>query len=246
MPDNPEPSAPEDRPKQHELTPNAHTYPIAVPAALGAPVANTSAPRHSSEGFPEDVVVAPAGNEPTTMPQAVATRHHASLQAFSGMWNVTQRQWRGPADTSPRIHTGKAACTVLLNGLSVIVETSLSNGWQGVMLQTFNPLLGRFEMAFADTLGEQGIVFMTGRSTAEPSRPELQAQFGSLTRQVRSWTTSAKRHAICTDPDRPRTSTLLMTIVENQVSPDQWVVEFFLTQEDGCRFLTQQNVFTRV
>jgi hypothetical protein len=212
---------------------------------------------------------------PIKMRQQTVTPNHKALQAFQGNWTVSQKQWRGPNDTNPTVNTGTSVATVILNGLGLLMETTMSNGWHGLALQTFNPMMGRFELAFLDTLSDQGVVTMVGVPTPLPSRAGLRQEFGDAAQQVRTWNTAIIPHTTCVPGSGSSTTGMLIAsrqsreakilpvstrspakppqtesnvplrLVENQVSPTQWVLEFFVTLPDGTEFMTQQNVFTR-
>jgi hypothetical protein len=213
----------------------------------------------------------PLHQKPIVMRQQTVTPHHQALHAFAGKWNVSQKQWRSPDDAVPTVNTGTSVATLILNGLGISMDTTLSNGWHGIAVQTFNPLMGRFELMFLDSLSDQGVVAMVGTPTPVPSRAGLRAEFGDAAQQVRTWNTSIIPHTTCVPGSGSSTTGMAVAsrrssdakvlpvsakapttepniplrLVENQVSPDKWVLEFFVTRPDGTEFMTQQNVFTR-
>jgi uncharacterized protein DUF1579 len=211
---------------------------------------------------------------PIKMRQQTVTPNHKALHAFQGNWAVSQKQWRGPNDSNPTVNTGTSVATIILNGLGLHMETTMSNGWHGIAIQTFNPMVGRFELAFLDTLSDQGVITMVGGPTPLPSRAGLRAEFGEAAQQVRTWNTAVIPHTTCVPGSGSSTTGMIPTrmvrdpklvpvstratvkppqteahiplrLVENQVSPNQWVLEFFVTLPDGTEFMTQQNVFHR-
>lgn len=192
------------------------------------------------------------------------------LHEFEGDWRVEQRLWPDP-DQDPMISRGRTECRVLLDGLAVLMITELegANTMKGVALMTQGSDNGGLEMAWVDTLSGGGILRMDGDATKAPSRDSLVRHHKNAT-QERVWTSQpavpldnralaadtsaclpsdaalaiAERGNVAT-AERTATATLPLRIVENRVSADHWVLEFFAEGSDGNSMLVQQNTFER-
>lgn len=191
-----------------------------------------------------------------TVPNAV-TEDHLALQAFVGHWDVLQKQWKAP-DAEPTLVKGSSVCMASLGGLMVSVDTELENGWRGTAIQTYNGATGRYELALMNT-GASGIVTMLGEKTAGPSSDAILEEHGRSAKRVRTWASSAitavpangslkntatVAHCVATEAsaaeDKPS-----LTLIENQVSSNKWVLDFYLSYAGKGPALVQQNVFTR-
>jgi uncharacterized protein DUF1579 len=158
---------------------------------------------------------------------------------------------------------------------TLMVTEIPATGYKGVALQTYNAVHQQFELAYVDSNNRQGVLSMVGQPARDPARSELREKFSTSTTQQRVWTTRtaqaaclpqatllASEAAIKEEPilatafsnaraesfAPPQTSTKIevpMRLVENQVSADRWVLEFFLPGPGGKEFLAQQNVFVR-
>jgi Protein of unknown function (DUF1579) len=190
---------------------------------------------------------------------------HTALHDFVGHWNVTQKIWSSP-QAEPVTNRGKTECSVLLDGLATMMTTEMSTSdFKGVALITYNEQQGRYDLAWLDTISDEGITLMGGQQNRTPSHPRLQAEFGKTATQERSWSTAVAAASACLPSDALAaastfavagkqsvdaalargTSPVPLRLVENKVSDNHWVLEFFVPGPDGQEFLVQQNTFTR-
>jgi hypothetical protein len=194
------------------------------------------------------------------------TQMHLDLHDFVGEWKVSQKLWTAP-NTQPVINHGITKCSTLLNGLATIMATEMyTSNFKGVALITHNPKQSRYELAWLDTISDQGILLMEGQQSHGPCHASILAEFGKTATQVREWTTvvamataclpraalqSASRFAtVGTGPDAamaaPSVEQVPLSLIENKISQHQWVLEFYIPAPDGSQFLIQQNTFTRI
>jgi len=193
---------------------------------------------------------------------------HLALHDFVGEWEVSQKIWSTP-DANPITNRGKTRCTKLLDGLATLMITEMdTSDFRGVALITYNLDHSRFELAFLDTFSTEGIFLMEGQLNRAPSHAALRAEFGATATQERAWQTAAVSDSQCLPGDvisnvsqfaaaaapaavAPAAGTAVaaqvsLRLVENKVSDDRWVLEFYAPGPGGKEFLVQQNTFTRV
>lgn len=156
-----------------------------------------------------------------------------SLQDLLGDWIVDEFVFRTPT-AEPIVNTGRTTCRTATGRLAIVVITDIaSSGQQTITLNTFDPRQDRYELALVDNLSDTGIVLMTGHTLNTRSSEEVRAQFGKAATAVREWTLAASQTGI--DVER---------IVENKISDDRWVLQFFGRAQHG-EFLMKQQVLTR-
>ena len=168
------------------------------------------------------------------------------LQALVGDWYIDQQVFRGP-NTQPIKITGRVTCRSLIGGLAVIVITEIpASGLRIVQLMTYNPRTRRYELSIVDASLDQGLALLTGEQLNERSSPEIRARFGKAAMAVRQWDITDARTVLgelvgeVTTGEPPA-----LRVIENQISADRWVVEFFLRGPEG-EFVVLENVITRV
>jgi Protein of unknown function (DUF1579) len=190
------------------------------------------------------------------------------LYEFAGNWNVHQRLWLEP-DGDPVESDGRTQCRILLDGLAVLMITEITEGanqMKGLALMTQDEARTGLQMAWIDTFAGAGITLMSGLAARAPSRDSLRELFPNATAE-REWQTNlgtaADVQAVAPDVNAcfpiealeatrgdvalaERTATIGLRVVENKVSDDQWVLEFFAPHPNGGEFLVQENTFQRV
>ena len=160
-----------------------------------------------------------------------------ALQEIVGDWFVDELLFRAP-DAEPVMNTGRTMCRSVLGGLAIIAINEIAtSGDRTVALITFNPRDDRFEIVFVDSLSDVGIVSMTGRFLMTRSSEEIRTQFGKAATAVREWTIAENFSG---EP-----GITIERIVENQISIDRWVIQFFVRGSHG-EFMARQQVLTRV
>ncbi|SLM49932.1 protein of unknown function [Nitrospira japonica] len=193
-----------------------------------------------------------------------------ALHEFVGEWDVTQKIWSGP-NATPSINRGKTKCTTLLGGAATLMITEMeTSNFKGVALMTYNPKLGRYDMAFIDCISDEGIALMQGEHKPAAAADHLRAEFGKMATQAREWrmvgvgeggeadgvdalAANVTSNAVpaCLSGSVVKETALAENVsaddlaptfrmVENKISDDHWVLDFFL---GGT--LVQQNSFVR-
>jgi len=187
------------------------------------------------------------------------TEVHKGLHDFAGYWNLEQRQWSAP-NTKPVTHHGKAEYKVILNGLAAVMDVDVpSSGFKGTGLLTYNIKGGHLDMAWIDTISDQGIVMMSGLPEKVPAAASIRAAHPNAV-QERSWTTVLLADSACVGgrvlteaashvnvartAGAPAPESVSMRLVENRISNDHWILDFYVPGPEG-EFLVQQNSFTR-
>ena len=129
-------------------------------------------------------------------------------------------------------------CRAVVGRLAILATNDIqTSGERTVSLLTFNPGKERFEFVFVNSLSDVGIVPMTGRSVMTRSPEEIRAQFGKTAMVIREWTVTEN---FSVEP-----GITIERIVENKISNDLWVLQFFARAQHG-EFLIRQQVLTRV
>jgi Protein of unknown function (DUF1579) len=185
---------------------------------------------------------------------------HKGLHEFVGNWKLEQKQWSAP-NAKPVIHHGTTEYTVILNGLAAVMNVDVpSSGFKGLGLLTYNIKDGHLDMAWIDTLSDQGIVMMSGLPEKAPAAHSIRSAFSQEATQERTWTTVVNAASACV-PSKvlaaaaphvnvartagaPAPQTVPMRLVENKISDNHWVLDFYLPGPEG-EYLAQQNSFTR-
>ena len=209
----------------------------------------------------------PTNGQPGPGQQQNVTDKHKALHDFAGEWHVAQKIWSAP-NSNPVAHRGKTKCSVLLDGAATLMITEMeTSNFRGVALMTYNSKQSRYDLAWVDTISDEGILRMGGQPSQAPSRADLQAEFGQGTTQQREWTTAVAAASACLPSATlrnvsqfaaggarpaaavaeavPEAAEVPLRLVENKVSDNRWVLEFFAPGPDGAEFLVQQNTFTR-
>lgn len=159
-----------------------------------------------------------------------------SQQEIVGDWFVDELIFRAPS-AEPVMNTGRTTCRSVLGGLVVIAINEIAmSGDRTVALFTFDPRDDRFEAAIVGSLTDVGIVPMTGQSVMTRSSEEIRIQFGKAAMAIREWTVA---ESFAGEPG------IIERIVENKISMDRWVIQFFARGSHG-EFLARQQVLTRV
>lgn len=160
-----------------------------------------------------------------------------SLQEIVGDWFVDELLFRAP-NAEPVMSTGRTMVRSALGGLAVIaINESAISGDRTIALFTFDPREDRFEVAIVDSLSDVGIVPMTGRFLMTRSSEEIRTQFGKAAMAIREWTIA--------EDFSGEPGITVERFVENKISMDRWVLQFFARDSHG-EFLVQQQVLTRV
>jgi hypothetical protein len=196
--------------------------------------------------------------------QRQVTSKHTALHDFIGDWNVSQKVWSAP-NAQPVSYKGKSRCSVLLDGLATVMTTEIdATGFKGIALMTYNQKQNRYDLAYVDTISDEGLLIMNGQSSGAPSAERLTSTLGRKATAEREWQTGVSAGTACLPGDALQfaaraidasraaipqgiddTADIPMRLVENKVSNDEWVLEFFVPNPDGGEFLAQQNTFTR-
>jgi len=189
---------------------------------------------------------------------AKVTEVHKGLHDFAGHWKLEQKQWSAP-NAKPATHHGTTEYTVILNGLAAVMNVDVpSSGFKGTGLLTYNMKEGHLDMAWIDTISDQGIVIMSGLAERAPASATIRAAHAHAT-QERSWTTVVRAESACLPRNAlaaashvnvartagaPAPESVSMRLVENKISDDHWILDFYVPGPEG-EFLVQQNSFTR-
>jgi hypothetical protein len=198
------------------------------------------------------------------------TQKHKALHDFVGNWKVTQKLWSSP-DAEPVTHRGKTTCNSILDGLATLMITEMeTSDFKGMAVITYNQKESRYDLAWIDTISDQGFTLMAGQSGTNRSRTALLSEFGETATEERVWSTAVATATACLPGDAMLAASQFavagtssfaasksgstavnaapqidLSLVENKISDDQWVLEFYVPGPDGERFLVQQNTFTR-
>lgn len=160
-----------------------------------------------------------------------------SLQDLLGDWIVDEFVFRAP-NAEPIVNVGRTTCRAAIGRLSMVVITDIATSLQQtIQLQTFDPRQNRYELALVDSLSDTGIVVMIGQTLNTRSSEEVRAQFGKAAMAVREWTLAPGQNLGQPGIDIER-------IVENKITEDRWVIQFFGRAQHGD-FLVKQQVLTR-
>jgi hypothetical protein len=161
-----------------------------------------------------------------------------SLQDLLGDWIVDEFVFRTP-NAEPIVNLGRTTCRAAIGRLSMVVVTDIATSLQQtIMLQTFDPRQNRYELALVDSISDTGIVLMTGQTLNTRASEEIRAQFGKAALAVREWT-------LATGQNLGQTGFEIERIVENKISDDRWVIQFFGRAAQHGEFLIKQQVLTR-
>jgi len=160
-----------------------------------------------------------------------------SLQELLGDWIVDEFVFRTP-NAEPIVNIGRTTCRTAIGRLTIVVITEIAtSGEQTITLNTFDPRQNRYELALVNSVSDTGIVVMTGQSLNTRASEEIRTQFGKAAMAVREWTLAPGQAAGQTGFEVER-------IVENKISNDRWVLQFFGRAQHGEALLRQQ-VLTR-
>ncbi|MCG8469378.1 MAG: DUF1579 domain-containing protein [Gemmatimonadetes bacterium] len=188
-----------------------------------------------------------------------------ALTQFVGDWDVQQEVWTEPG-TDPTVYRGRSNCKAIADGRATLMVTEVPDAnFKGIALMTWNDSTSQYDMAYVDTLSDQGILRMSGRPAGSATASkELQATFGKAT-QERVWTAGVGHGPSKGGPHLSATHCVIdevlhagsgipsdsgghefdLKLVENRVSDDEWVLEFFVGGAEGGESLVQRNQFTR-
>jgi Protein of unknown function (DUF1579) len=174
------------------------------------------------------------------------TPFHMALHDFVGTWDVSQRIWNDPKGP-PQVHAGHCGCQLALDGTATIMSTDVpSSKNKGVSIISYSTAAARYELAWLDSSGAMGLCLMYGRPDRRPSRAEIRSEFGKSAMQEREWfSTQASLGQCAPETLRVALPEFGMRLVENKVSGDHWVLDFFFVPAEGPDHLVMQNVFTR-
>ncbi len=191
---------------------------------------------------------------------------HRDLHDFEGEWHVIQQMWTEPNE-KPLVNRGRAEYHSILGGLAALKRLELdgdSGHFAGVGIFTWNPNQARYEAVWLDSYSHNGFTAMTGKTDRAPSRANLAELLpGGPVRggeQLRQWAMSVSVGG-CISPDNvlfavnPAAGTEharkggvdqnVVRLVENKISDDHWVLEFYANTPGGADLLIQQNSYTR-
>ena len=160
-----------------------------------------------------------------------------SLQELLGDWIVDEFVFRTQT-AEPIVNLGRTTCRAAIGRLAMVVITDISTSLeQTIQLQTFDPRQNRYELALIDSTSDTGIVLMIGQTLDTRASEEIRAQFGKAAMAVREWT-------LATGQNLGQTGFTVERIVENKISDDRWVIQYFSRAQHG-EFLMKQQVLTR-
>jgi hypothetical protein len=160
-----------------------------------------------------------------------------SLQDLLGDWIVDEFVFRAP-NAEPIVNTGRTTCRTATGRLAIVVITDITTSLeQTITLNTFDPRQNRYELALVDSSSDTGIVLMIGQTLNTRSTEDIRVQFGKAATAVREWTLASGQSGAQTGIDVER-------IVENKISDDRWVLQFFGRTQHG-EVLIKQQVLTR-
>lgn len=168
-----------------------------------------------------------------------------SLQELVGDWTVQQLVFAPQTSERPGERTarqmtniGRLTCRSLIEGVAIIQIVEIpASGVKRVSLITFNPNTENFELALVDSTSDVGTIPMTGEPLMTRSSEEIRARFGKASTAEREWT--------LVQPPAGLPETAIVRIVENQITDDKWVNQFFVNGPQG-EFLSEEQVLTRV
>lgn len=159
-----------------------------------------------------------------------------SLQEIIGDWFCDELVFRAP-NAEPVVNTGRTTCRATIGRLAIVAINELeTSGERIVSLITFNPRDERFEMSYVNSLSDVGINLMWGQLVNARSSEQVRAQFGKAAMVIREWLGRT---------DQEQAGNDLVRIVENKISNDRWVLQFYARAQHG-EFLVRQQVLTRV
>lgn len=157
-----------------------------------------------------------------------------TLQQLLGDWIVDEFTFTAPTATAV-VNTGFMVCRAEVGQLAINLVTNIaSTGQKTAVLETFDPAQDRYEAALVDSLGENGLVIMTGRSLMTRSSEDIRARFGKAATAVIEWNVVSPQSGV--EFDR---------LVENKISDNQWVLQFFGRTQQHGEFLVKEQVLTR-
>ena len=160
-----------------------------------------------------------------------------SLQEVIGDWFLEEQTFLTP-DAEPVVNTGRTMCRAAIGRLAIVATNEIqTSGETTVSLLTFNPRDERFEFVFVNSRSDVGVVPMTGRLVMTRSSEQIRARFGKAAMVIREFTLVENFSA---EP-----GSTIERIVENQISNDLWVLQFFARAPQG-EFLIRQQVLTRI
>ncbi len=164
-----------------------------------------------------------------------------SLQELLGDWIVDEFVFRAP-NAEPIVNTGRTTCRTATGRLAIVVITDIATSLeQTITLNTFDPRQNRYELALVDSSSDTGIVLMIGQTLNTRSSEEIRAQFGKAATAVREWTLASGQSGA---QGGAQAGIDIERIVENKISDDRWVLQFFGRAQHG-EFLIKQQVLTR-
>src|ERR1700759_90921 len=95
--------------------------------------------------------------------RAKVTQMHKALHDFVGKWKVTQKLWSSPG-AEPVTNRGKTECSLILNGLATLMVTEMeTSDFKGVAVITYNNKESRYDLAWIDSISDQGFTLMEGQ-----------------------------------------------------------------------------------
>jgi hypothetical protein len=166
----------------------------------------------------------------------------ASLQELLGDWIVDEFVFRTPT-AEAIVNIGRTTCRAAIGRLAMVVITDIaSTGEQMIQLQTFDPRQNRYELALVNSLSDTGIVLLTGQTVNQRSSEEIRVQFGKQAMAVREWNLVTGQAGGQTGG---QTGFEIERIVENKISNDRWVIQFFGRTAQHGEFLIKQQVLSR-
>jgi len=186
---------------------------------------------------------------------------HSALQEVNGEWFVETKQWTA-ARSTPLINHGRMVSRSILGGLGQLIthETRGEVGpYQGIGVFTWNIQHKRYDGVWLDSASRSGIQVMWGRADRGMSRAGLVSKGKVATRErVHSANITPEAGACPCLPGNieeilarvnpnpteaaapPAGGPLTLNLVENRVSADHWILEFYVGST-----LVMQNTYTR-
>jgi hypothetical protein len=164
------------------------------------------------------------------------------LLELVGDWVVDEFVFRtqtAAQHAEPIVNIGRVTCRTAIGRLAIVVVTDIASSLeQTITLNTFDPRQNRYELALVDSNSDTGIVLFAGQTLNTRASEEIRAQFGKAAIAVREWTIASGQQAgqVGIEFDR---------IVENKISDDRWVIQYFGGRAQHGEALVKQQVLTR-
>ncbi|HEX3479690.1 MAG TPA: hypothetical protein VHT91_31925 [Kofleriaceae bacterium] len=168
------------------------------------------------------------------------------------------------SSTEPVHRTGRVTSRTLIGRAAILAIFEIpSSGARFAALVTFNPRTNQYELALVDANSDMGLGVLVSEPQNLRAPVDVRVRFGKSATVIRDWTvvqTEASLSGTMVDviiavlpvaaleaglTEGAAAAGVSMHIVEILVSPDRWVLQFFLTGSRG-EILAAELVCTRI